>query len=586
MRSMREEATALAGGGVAPGVRVAVGEAAAPQARSWAQAPGALFAALLVLGLLPIWAVTHVPTQDGGNHIEAVLGLLRLPRSALLQHFYLPNYGPQPNWLTQILLAGLVHVTTPRVAEKLVLSGYLVLLPLAFRAALPGTARGRWAALAIFPFLHSYPFHMGFWNFSYSLVLFFVALGYWHRRRGRLDLRRGAGFTAITLLLFLAHSVSTAAALAAMAALLGWRAGLAVVKGRGRPRRQRRAALGYLRRAAVTGVFALPTLALMATFLVRQPKPFSYRPPLLDYLKHLVSLYALVSFDRRELLVTAAVALVVAGAVALTLWQRGTRRLRPVDGFLAAGVLATALYFLTPDSVADGAQLNDRLALYPFFAALLWLGWAAVPLPRVRAAALALTALFLAGSALRLVKYRQLDAYLEEYASAAPHIAEGSVILPLTFAPFGPRQDGAVDGKKLLSYRVQVFQHAAGYLAAERHGVDLDNSQANTHHTPLRWRDELNPFTYLNTRPFGLEGEPPCVELWPYSALGGRIDYVLVWGATPAAALDECGAAVLGELAAGYRRVYASPRGMLQLFQPVGAATLAAHDRWPASRAE
>ena len=142
---------------------------------------------------------------------------------------------------------------------------------------------------------------------------------------------------------------------------------------------------GYVRRALATALFALPTLALMAWFLAHQPRPYAYRPPLLAYVKHFVSLYALVSFDRRELVLTAAVALVVAGAVALTLRSRTTRRLRPVDGWLAAGVVATVLYFLTPDSVADGAQLNDRLALYPFFAALLWLAFAAVPLRRARA---------------------------------------------------------------------------------------------------------------------------------------------------------------------------------------------------------
>src|SRR5919198_1655783 len=191
-----------------------------------ARAPGAVFAALLVLGVVPVWLVAHVPTQDGAQHVESVMALLRLPGSALLQQFYLANYGPQPNWLTQILFAGLAHLVAPEVAEKLVLSGYLVLLPIAFRAALPATARGRWAALGIFPFLHSYPFHMGFWNFSYSLVLFFVAVGFWYRTRGRLAPRRGLAFTAIMLVLFVAHSVSTSAAFAAIAAVLTWRAGL------------------------------------------------------------------------------------------------------------------------------------------------------------------------------------------------------------------------------------------------------------------------------------------------------------------------------------------------------------------------
>ncbi len=560
------ELTGLAG---ASGLPRTTRAAARVRAHAWARAraPEVLFAAFVVLGLVPLWLVPHVPSQDGGNHVHSVISLLRLPGSALLQQYYLPNYGLQPNWLTQVLFAGLIQLVSPQPAEKLVLSGYLVLLPLAFRYALPRTARGRWASLAIFPFLHSYPFHMGFWNFSYSLVLFFVVVGYWHRTRGRFTPGRGLGFTAITLLSFVAHSVSTLAAFAAIAAVLAWRAGLGLARAEGR---RRQAVLrGYLGRALAAGLYALPAVALLGYFLVHQQKSFAYRPSLFDYLKHFASLYALVSFDRRELFITGAVSIVVGAAVAVALLARRTRRLRPIDGWLAAGALASALYFLTPDSVADGAQLTDRLALYPFFLALLWLGHAALRVNNVRAVALALGVLFLAGTTFRLVKYHQLDPYVAEYLSAAPHVAQGSTILPLTFAPFGPREGGAIDGKKLLSYRVQVFQHVNGWLATERGGIDLDNSQAHTRHAPLRWRPELDPFTLMNTRPFGMEAEPPCVELWTYPALGAAIDYVLVWGATQAAAKDECGAAVLSELRRDYERVFVSePRGMVELYRP------------------
>ena len=46
---------------------------------------------------------------------------------------------------------------------------------------------------------------------------------------------------------------------------------------------------------------------------------------------------------------------------------------------------------------------------------------------------------------------------------------------------------------------------------------------------------------------------------------------MIVWGATPAAGRDECGAAVLRELAEGYERVFVSPRGQLQLYRPLAA---------------
>lgn len=554
-----------------PGAAVA---AATPRTRraGGVAVAGALFAALVALGVLPIWIVAHVPTQDGANHVESVMALLRLPGSPLLQRHFLPNYGPQPNWLTQAAFAALVQAFSPRIAEKLILSGYLVLLPLAFRFALPATPRGRWAALTIFPFLHGYAFHMGFWNFCYSLALFFVALGIWSRTRGRLRGGRAAAFALAGLALFAAHSVSTAAALAAFASILAWRCGLALWRARGRAARRRAVLHGYLRRAAGTALCWAPALALMAAFLVRQRKPAAFRPPLLDYAKHFATLHALVSFDRRELALTTAVALTVALGIGLVLRERARRRLRPADGWLAAALVSTALYFAMPDAAADGAQLNDRLALYPFFAALLWLGWSSARLDRVRAVALALVALFLAGTAARAAKYRQIDGYLAEYESVAPHVAEGSTLLPLTLSPFGPRAGGRLDGAKLLSHRVQAFQHAAGYVVTERRGVDLDNSQARTRHAPLRWRPEVDPFVLLDAKTNGLELEPPCVELWTYAALAGPIDYVLVWGDAGAAAQDECGRAVLAELSAGYRRIFVSkPRGLAQLWVPVGA---------------
>jgi hypothetical protein len=536
--------------------------------------PTALFVALLALSVAPLWAVGWVPTQDGGNHVEAVTTLLRWSRSALLQQYYLPNVGPQPNWLTQILFALLVQVMAPAAAEKVVLTGYALLLPVAFRAALPRTAAGRWAALAIFPFVHSFPFHMGFWNFSYSLVLFFVAVGFWHRTRGRLDVGRGLAFTAITFVLFVAHSVSLASAFAAITASMAWRAGLDLVRSRGRPERRRRIAGAWARRAAATYGWALPAIALLAHFLVHQPKPFSYRPPLAEYLKHLASLYALMSLDKRELLATTGVAIVLAGTVAWGLARRRTRRARPVDGWLVASALATALYLAMPDSAADGAQLSDRLLLYPFFALALWIGWSALPVRRVRAAGLALALLFAALTGVHFVKYRELDRSFAEYASVAPHLREGSVVLPLTLSPYGPREGGAPLGKKP-AYRVEVFRHAAGYVVTERHGIDLDNSQATTKHTPLRWVPRLDPFHVLATVKFGMESQPaPCVDLPRYAAAGGRIDYVLLWGRASEVRGDACGDRLLAQLAADWERVYVSePLGLMQLYRPRASAT-------------
>jgi hypothetical protein len=297
----------------------------------------------------------------------------------------------------------------------------------------------------------------------------------------------------------------------------------------------------------------------MAVFLLRQPKPMSFRPPLLGYVKYFGTLYGLVSFDRREILLGALVALTVGAAMLAGLLRRGWR-VRPVDGLLAAALLATALYFATPDATADGAQLTDRLMLYPWFLALLWLGWRA---------ALALALVFVAASALRVAKYRQLDGWLAEYHSAAQHVPLGSTLLPMNLSPWGQRAEPWIYARKLLSYRVAPFTHAAGWIVVEREGVDLDNSQATTKHAPVRFREGRDPFRVLPTSPYGMESEPPCVELSRYAATGGRIDYVLLSGDAVTAGLERCGAMLLMELQAGWEPVFTSqPRGFVQLWRP------------------
>ncbi len=533
-----------------------------------------LFAVLLLAAPLPIWVVAHVPTQDGASHVETVTALLRWWHSPLLQREYLPNLGLQPNWLTQVLFAGLLQLAPAAVAEKLLLTGYVVLFAVGFRLALPSTERGRWASLGAFPFIYSFAFHMGFWNFTYGLALFLVVVGCWRRWSRRWTAGRVLALAALLVLAYFTHSVATSSVLAAVTALLGWDVVVLMTGARGRDRR-RRALRAWLRRAVPTYLAAAPAALLLAAFFARQRASFPVRPSLFDYAKHLATLYALVSFDLRELVLTVPVAVALGSVVVVTLWRRRGRFIRASDAWLAWALLAVAIYFASPDAAIDGAQISDRLALFPWIALALWLGSGAVPVRDVRRVALVLALAFVAGTAWRVVRYRQLDAYLAEYETVAPHVPEGSVILPLTFAPAGPRRGGTLDGRKLLSYRIEVARHLAGLVATERHGVNLGNSQANTRHAPLRWRPERNPFLLLDTEHIGLEAEPPCVELWPYTALAGPIDAVIVWGATPATAAERCGAAVLRELAAGWDRVFVSSHGTAQLFLRKGTAASA-----------
>ena len=97
-----------------------------------------LFWGLLALHLLPIWIFPFLPTQDGPGH-QAVAFILRQydhPAAGLLRQYYLPNQEALPNWFIFFLMGRVLGFVSVPVAEKILLTAYVLLLPLAARYAL------------------------------------------------------------------------------------------------------------------------------------------------------------------------------------------------------------------------------------------------------------------------------------------------------------------------------------------------------------------------------------------------------------------------------------------------------------------
>jgi putative flippase GtrA len=536
---------------------------ATPQPGAWIAT--AIFAGLVVLHVLPIWLVRYFPTQDGPLHVENVLALLHYRGSPLLQHWYVANWGAQPNWLTQGILAGLLHWVGPLTGEKLVLTGYTVLFPLGFRALLPPGRDGWWAALGAFPFVHAFPFQMGFWNFCYGLALALLAVGFWVRTRGRLGPARWLALALVSVLLFLAHSVAFAGACVAMGVLFSWRLALALARSRGHPARRRAVLRGYGLRAGAAALAVLPGAVLLGTWLLAHWSLASSRIPFLELAAKLATAYALVSIDRREILLACAVSLVLfVGVVHLALVRATvTRALRPHDGWLLAAVAFAILYFAVPEVIAAGAHVSDRLALFALLSVTAWISTGAAPQIAARRLALALAGIAVVASGIRYDKQRDLAAYVEEYAAAASVLGPDRVLLPVAVSPHGPRDENG----RNLGYRVKPLLHATGWIVAQNGGVDLKNSQALTDHCPVRFPDGNNPFLLIAGSLSRMEGEPPCIDL--RAAVKAEVDYVLLYGATPEALASPCGERIAEDLRARYEPVYrSSPTGMLEVWRP------------------
>lgn len=533
--------------------------------RRWFNDPANLiFAGLLLANLLPLWCFRFFPSQDGPAHLEnaVILREYANARWPAVRTFYTINPNPDPNWLTHLVLAGLMFVVPPSVAEKLMLSGYVILLPLALRYAVRAVRpEAHFLAVLAFPFVPNLFLHMGFYNFCYSLPLFFFVVGYWLRHRDRFGWREALGLMLLGLLLYFGHLVSLAAAWVLIGVVALWLTALDVWLGT--------FSWAALRSRVLLPAFAfLPTVILALHFLLRQGEGQPATRNGESAWAILLRLEALVSFDAKEVLVALSV---VAGFVLVTTYLL-TARPRPVraaaeDGLLVAAVVFLLLYFLMPAALAGGLFVNYRLTLYPFFALILW--FAAQPTAhRAKAAVLALGAgSTVALGLLHFSAFARLNTALAEYVSVADLVEPGRTLLPLSFSHVGLGLDG-----KDLSARVGPFRHAAGYVAAERHIIDLANYEANTSYFPVRYRPEVNPYLHLGaddtTPDHGLESLPPHVDVPGYTARTGQVvEYVLIWGLGPGQETQPAARAIMRQLKdGGYERLAVSEAGTAQLY--------------------
>jgi hypothetical protein len=532
-----------------------------------------LFVALLALHVLPLWWFSYFPSQDGPAHLENALMLKEYdaPDSARYRAFYTVNPHADPNWAGHLLLVALMYVVPPLVAHKVLLTGYVLLLPLSVRFALRAVRPGAESlALLAFPFVGNAFLHLGFYNFCYSLPLYFFVLGYWLRHRDGLSPLAGLVLAALTLVLYFCHLVSLAAAalgvglLAAWLSLgewLTWRK-----KGRVGPSPLRAV---LWRRGVAPALAFLPSLALAALFLRRQGTAAANNVADVARGPMLFKLEALVSYSGWEVLVSLALAVTLLTALLCAAWPLGLRRGRTdaQAGLLLLAAAYAAVFFAAPQGMSGGLFIPQRLSLFPYFAVLLWLG--TQPLgPWVRrglaAAAVVIALVFLA---LHTARYAVFNDYLDEYVSAAAFIGPQETVLPLSFSHAGRDADGHA-----LSVRASPFRHAAGLLAVKCRAVDLANYEGNAGYFPLTYRPEFNPFQQIGLDhghpDRGLEGFPPRVDFLSYQQRTGQsVDCVLLWQLRDDVRRHPDTQAILAQLAEGYQKVYDSPRGFVRLYR-------------------
>jgi hypothetical protein len=452
------------------------------------------FFGLAVLYVLPFWVVHRVPTTDGPCHTYNAWVLLHHgdARYPLFARYYEVNGKPYPNWIGHGGMALLMTAVPPAVAEKLFVSGY-VLAFLAGAWYLAGSVRPeeRWPAFLAFPFVYHQLFQYGFYNFSFSVAFFLFALGFWWRHRERPTWRFAVGINLLLGLCYLSHILSLALALLAIAVL--WLATL-----------RRESWRRHLRHVPIL----LPQLVLPLWFLSGQggeshPTAWS-AGQLVGFFAGLQVLFTLGEVQRWLGIALAALFLALLGLTLRRARGRGAENAFP----LAALLLAVA-YFLSPEAMAGGWLIKNRLSLYPFLVLLPWLSLR-LEGGRQTIAAAALSLLAVLNLAYLTERYRELGGEVEGYLAGLAAVKPDSRALALNFAHTGP---------------TDVLSHAISWAALEKGLVDWDNYEAKVDFFPVRFRRSVT----LPDAP-NLALNPGSYRVKPNADL---VDAVYVWGRPP-----------------------------------------------------
>jgi len=479
-----------------------------------------LLAVLAALHAAAVLAVPVLPTIDGPAHAwnAALLAHWNDPAWASITGWFQLEARPVPNWTGHLLLAALQGIFAPELADRVLLAGYSLALPLCAAWALAALRRGSgFLAVLLLPLVHGVSFHMGFVNFCLGTVLWWLMLGaYWRLRHGP-PWRLGAVLCGLGFALYFTHGLVWMLAWGTLLVLALFAWGI-----------ERRGAFVPLALAAA----ALPTAALAVVF-ARGSEGLLWMLDAGERVRHLAGMETLVSLHPLERVLAPATGLVVAAAVALALLGARSRPLRAADGGIAVLVIALLLYFAAPDGISGATFVHVRVMLFVLFAGAMV---AAARLPRGRplwAVAGVAIALSLALLGLRAARWHQLGTAVSERVDVLDSLPDGDVVVHVMASRIGhPWPD------ETLPWRIRPLAHVVGWSAAKRPLRALPNYEAGTGHFPLQWAPGHDPRPQLD----GWLNAPPPLDLPGWEQRGETVDWVLVSGTPDTGAWTPIGA--------------------------------------------
>ena len=488
-----------------------------------------LYYLLVLVNLIPLFVGTYFPTIDGAAHLynsRLILELIGGSSSAVDQFYQLNELVP--NLSGHVLVALFMTVLPPFLAEKLFLVIYAVGLPLSFRYLLKSTPSANVLfSYFILPFVYSYLFLLGFYNFSISLVFMFLAIGYWLKRSSeKISIGSIILLSFLCFLTFTSHLVIYGLLfsflLAQMAtAYIRWFIN--------RREKGRFADVTWLKQLGVLLIANLIPLFFTGLYFFKRPQTgsnyefiswaerlmyFTDFRPLIAFNYEIELAYTKVLFPLFILLI------VLAGLFTVRNYFARNKMKSSRNGFFVKLVnqrsffpaiiclISFTAFLILPDSDGYGGYISVRMALLFLIFVIYWFA-AAIPQKWIAALCTPVIIYVVLGLNIYYSKViNGLNPLAKEIVSISDLIEENSIVIPID-----------VSNNWLLG-------HHSNYLGVKKPMVILENYEANSGYFPVKWNTNKAKVNFLR------EGWSSCSAVYPLTENEDafQIDYLFVLG--------------------------------------------------------
>lgn len=457
-----------------------------------------LFYFLILLNLIPLFAGTFFPTLDGPAHLynsKLMLELMNSSSSVVTQFFQLNDLVP--NLSGHAIISLFMTVLPPHLAEKLFLIIYAVTLPLSFRYLLKSTPSANVIfSYFILPFVYSYLFLLGFYNFSISFVFMFFALGYW-LKSGK-EKQNFSSIILLALLLFLTFT-SHLVVYGLLVAFLIAHTGISFFRILCDEKNARRLKfLGLLKQASILLLVNLVPLFFSVVYFFKRPQTgsnysFISWDERISYLTDFRPLIAFnyeteQNFTRILFYIFGLLTLLIGGFFLRRFFgekrlssdkYKFFKRLVYHPSLLAAVICLICLmaFLILPDSDGYGGYISVRMFLL-FLIFMIY--WFATSIRKNWIAALCVPFIIYVG--INLNSYygeviESLDNTAREIVSISDLLEPNSVVMPINVS------------------NNWLYGHFSNYLGLTRPVVILENYEADSGYFPINWNDEKPTIT-------------------------------------------------------------------------------------------